>query len=69
VLVLAYVAFISLGLPDGLLGVGWPSAAADFGVSTGALGLVTITMTVAYLLSSTSAASSSSASASAGCSR
>ena len=55
VLVLAYVAFISLGLPDGLLGVGWPSAAADFGVSTGALGLVTITMTAAYLLSSTSA--------------
>ena len=55
VLVLAYVAFISLGLPDGLLGVGWPSAAADFGVSTGALGAVTITMTAAYLLSSTSA--------------
>lgn len=54
-LVLAYVAFVSLGLPDGLMGVGWPSAAADFGVSTGALGAVTIPMTAAYLVSSTSA--------------
>ena len=31
---LAYFAFISLGLPDGLLGVAWPSIAGDFGVAT-----------------------------------
>ena len=27
---LAYVAFIALGMPDGLLGVAWPSIRADF---------------------------------------
>jgi hypothetical protein len=30
-ILLAYIAFISLGLPDGLLGVAWPSIRADFG--------------------------------------
>ena len=27
-IILAFVAFIALGLPDGLLGVGWPSIRA-----------------------------------------
>ena len=31
-LALIYVAFISLGLPDYLLGSGWPAINADFGV-------------------------------------
>ncbi|SCL47875.1 Fucose permease [Micromonospora citrea] len=39
-LLLAYLAFVSLGLPDGLIGVGWPSIRADFGVPTEAVGLV-----------------------------
>ena len=30
---LAYLGFISLGLPDALLGVGWPSMRETFGVS------------------------------------
>ena len=30
---LAFIAFIALGLPDGLLGVGWPSIRTDFSLS------------------------------------
>ena len=52
VLVLAYLAFISLGLPDGLLGVGWPSISADFGVATDAVGLLLFVGMAGYLTSS-----------------
>jgi fucose permease len=55
VLLLAYFAFISLGLPDGLLGVGWPSIAADFRVSTDAVGLLLFAGTAGYLVSSVAA--------------
>ncbi|WKU05144.1 sugar MFS transporter [Micromonospora sp. HUAS LYJ1] len=51
-LLLAYLAFVSLGLPDGLLGVGWPSISAEFGVPTGAVGLVLTAGTIGYLTSS-----------------
>ncbi|MFG1885016.1 MFS transporter [Micromonospora sp. NPDC049102] len=51
-LLLAYLAFVSLGLPDGLLGVGWPSIRADFGVPTEAVGLLLAAGTVGYLTSS-----------------
>ncbi|SIN42709.1 MFS transporter [Micromonospora cremea] len=51
-LLLAYLAFVSLGLPDGLLGVGWPSIRADFGVPTEAVGLLLTAGTVGYLTSS-----------------
>lgn len=51
-LALAYIAFISLGLPDGLLGVAWPSMRADFGLPLDALGLLFITGTTGYLTSS-----------------
>ena len=49
---LAYVAFISLGLPDGLLGVAWPSMRADFGLPLDALGMLLVASTVGYLTSS-----------------
>ncbi|GAA3762988.1 MFS transporter [Plantactinospora mayteni] len=52
VLVLAYLAFVSLGLPDGLLGVGWPSISADLTVPTEAVGLLLASGTVGYLVSS-----------------
>ena len=49
---LAFLAFVSLGLPDGLLGVSWPSMSRAFAVPLDALGLL-VTVTVAgYLLSS-----------------
>ncbi|MHA4949839.1 MFS transporter [Micromonospora sp. SD19] len=51
-LLLAYLAFVSLGLPDGLLGVGWPSIRADFDVPTEAVGWVLTAGTVGYLTSS-----------------
>lgn len=51
-LFIAYIGFISLGLPDGLVGVGWPSIRATFGLPLDALGPLLITFTVGYLLSS-----------------
>lgn len=51
-LILAYLAFVSLGLPDGLLGVGWPSIRADFGIPTEAVGLLLTASTAGYLTSS-----------------
>ena len=38
--VLAYLAFFSIALPDNTLGVAWPSMRLDFGLTTGAAGLV-----------------------------
>lgn len=49
---LAYIAFISLGLPDGLLGVAWPSMRSDFGRSLDSLGLLLITGISGYLTAS-----------------
>ncbi len=49
---LAYIAFISLGLPDGLLGVAWPSIKSSFGLPLDALGLLLSAGTAGYLTSS-----------------
>ncbi|GAA0729149.1 MFS transporter [Dactylosporangium roseum] len=54
-LVLAYLAFISLGLPDGLLGVGWPSIATTFQVPTESVGYLLLAATTGYLTSSVAA--------------
>ncbi|MCX5117534.1 MFS transporter [Micromonospora sp. NBC_00362] len=51
-LLLSYLAFVSLGLPDGLLGVSWPSIRGDFDVPTEAVGWVLTAGTVGYLTSS-----------------
>lgn len=51
-ILLAYIAFISLGLPDGLLGVAWPSIRATFTLPLDSLGLLFITGTTGYLTSS-----------------
>ncbi|TWH69376.1 MFS transporter [Micromonospora olivasterospora] len=51
-LLLAYLAFASLGLPDGLLGVGWPSIRADLGVPIEAVGLLLTAGSTGYLTSS-----------------
>ncbi|MEX1308507.1 MAG: MFS transporter [Eubacteriales bacterium] len=39
-LVLIYLAFISLGLPDSILGVAWPAVRADWGMPLDAAGLI-----------------------------
>lgn len=54
-LLLAYLGFISLGLPDGMLGVGWPHLRAELGEPVGAVGFVLFTATAGYLLSSVTA--------------
>ena len=52
VALLAFLAFVSLGLPDGLLGVSWPSMSRAFGVPLDALGLLVAVTVAGYLLSS-----------------
>ena len=52
VIALAFVAFVSLGLPDGVLGVAWPSVRATFGRPLSHLGALLACSTGGYLLSS-----------------
>jgi fucose permease len=49
---LAYLSFVSLGLPDGLLGVAWPSVRAFFHLRLDAVGPLLVMFTIGYLLSS-----------------
>ena len=49
---LAGLGFVSLGLPDGLLGVAWPSIRSDFALGQDALGALLVTTTTGYVLSS-----------------
>ena len=51
-MLLAFVAYISLGLPDGLLGVAWPSIRRDFALDHDALGALMVSFTAGYLTSS-----------------
>ncbi len=50
--VLTYVSFISLGLPDGLNGVAWPSIRVYFNLPLDALGSLLVFFTAGYLVSS-----------------
>ncbi len=49
---IALVAFTSLGLPDGVLGVAWPSVRRSFGLPPDRLGMLLATAMVGYLASS-----------------
>lgn len=49
---LIYIAFISLGLPDGLLGVAWPEMRSSFSLPLDALGVILVGSTTGYLISS-----------------
>jgi fucose permease len=51
-MVLAFAAYISLGLPDGLLGVAWPSIRHDFSLNHDSFGALMIAFTAGYLTSS-----------------
>jgi fucose permease len=50
--ILAYVAFIALGMPDGLLGVAWPSIRTSFSIPLDAVGMLMSTSVAGYLTSS-----------------
>jgi fucose permease len=52
-LVLASAGFVSLGLPEGLLGVAWPSIRAEFGLSLDSLGMLLATAAGGYAIAST----------------
>src|ERR687897_669109 len=49
---LSGLAFISLGLPDGLLGVAWPSMRASFGLDLDAVAALLAATTTGYITSS-----------------
>jgi fucose permease len=51
-LALSFVGFVSLGLPDGLLGVAWPSIRESFDLALDALGPLLVATTTGYVLSS-----------------
>ena len=50
--ILAYVAFVALGMPDGLLGVAWPSVRASFSIPLDAVGMLLTVSVSGYLTSS-----------------
>ena len=52
IVALAFIAFVSLGLPDGVIGVAWPSVRATFGRPLSDLGLLLACSTTGYLVSS-----------------
>jgi fucose permease len=50
--ILAYIAFIALGMPDGLLGVAWPSIRTSFSIPLDAIGMLLTAAVAGYLTSS-----------------
>lgn len=50
-LTVIYLAFISLGLPDGVLGVAWPAMRGGFGEPLEAAGLITLVVTACAAVS------------------
>lgn len=50
-LAVIYLIFISLGLPDSLLGSGWPSMQVDFGVPSSYAGYVSMTISLMTVIS------------------
>ncbi|HEX8704407.1 MAG TPA: MFS transporter, partial [Myxococcaceae bacterium] len=50
-LALAYLAFISLGLPDAVIGVAWPSLRDTFGLAQPLLGVLLAVSAAAYFAS------------------
>lgn len=51
-IILAYVAFIALGMPDGLLGVAWPSIRTSFSIPLDAIGMLLTAAMAGYMTSS-----------------
>ena len=51
-LAIIYLAFISLGLPDSLLGSAWPTMYPQLGVERSLMGAITITITLGTIVSS-----------------
>jgi len=52
ILIFTFLSFIAIGLPEGALGIAWPSIRDDLGQGLGALGFVSISSLSAYSLAS-----------------
>ena len=52
VLIIIYIAFISLGLPDGMLGAAWPTMRLGFGMPVGHAGFVSFIISGGTIVSS-----------------
>jgi len=52
VIIIAYTAFIALGLMDGLLGVAWPSMRVTFGLPIDAFGILLLAFTSGHIIAS-----------------
>jgi fucose permease len=52
VVIMAYAIFIFLGMPDGMLGVAWPSMQSTFGVALGQMGVLLLASTMGFMLTS-----------------
>ena len=50
--ILSFVAFVGLGMPDGLLGVAWPSIRSGFSIPLDALGMFLTALVIGYMASS-----------------
>jgi fucose permease len=50
--ILSFIAFVALGMPDGLLGVAWPSIRNGFSVPLDALGMFLTALVIGYMTSS-----------------
>ena len=50
-LAVIYLAFISLGLPDSLLGSAWPTIRVDFGVPLSYMGMVSMIISGGTIIS------------------
>ena len=51
-LAIIYLAFISLGLPDSLLGSAWPVMQGDLGVPVSYAGIISMTIAIGTVISS-----------------
>lgn len=51
-LIIIFLAFISLGLPDSILGAAWPAMQQDFGVSFEVAGYLSISIAIGTMISS-----------------
>lgn len=51
-LIIIYIAFISLGLPDAMLGSAWPLISTDLGVPLSSAGIISMTISIGTIISS-----------------
>lgn len=51
-ILIIYATFISLGLPDSLLGVAWPNMVGEFHVAHSAAGIISMTIAICTIISS-----------------